>query len=155
MDKPDLPYRLSVGITLFNQENKVFVGERIDSPGSWQMPQGGIDEGETIEQALFREMMEEIGTDKADILKIHDTPLYYDFPSHLQRKLFSGAYKGQEQTWIALRFTGTDEDISISSYRYQEFQAWQWVDLDDILNLIVPFKRDTYAEVIESFKELL
>ena len=153
-DYSHLPYRACVGIALFNHDNKVFVGERLDNPGAWQLPQGGIDEGETVEQAFFREMLEEIGTDKADILKIHDEALRYDLPPHLLGKLWGGRYAGQEQTWVAARFTGSDDDINIYYYRYPEFKAWQWVTLNEIFDLVVPFKRDTYRQVIEAFKDI-
>lgn len=148
----DLPYRQCVGITLFNTQGKVFVGERIDTPGAWQMPQGGIDKGENPKDAFYREMLEEIGTDKADILTIHDQTLKYDLPDHLLNKLWNGKYRGQEQTWIAARFTGEDSDINITAYHHPEFSKWQWVHLADILGLIVPFKRDTYKEVIKAFR---
>lgn len=150
----DLPYRPCVGITLFNREGKVFVGERIDNPGAWQMPQGGIDKGETVEQAFFREMREEIGTDKAQILEILNTPLRYDLPHHLRGRLWNGRYRGQEQFWVAALFTGEDDDIDIYSHKPPEFQAWQWIELDRILDLIVPFKQDTYRKIINAFAEL-
>ena len=154
MSSHNLPFRPCVGITLFNHVDKIFVGERIDNPGSWQMPQGGIDEGESVEDAFFREMLEEIGTDKADILKIMDKPLRYELPSYLRGKLWGGKWGGQEQTWVAARFTGTDTDINIYAHNPPEFQKWQWVALDDALGLIVPFKRDTYREVIAAFRDL-
>jgi putative (di)nucleoside polyphosphate hydrolase len=150
-----LPYRPCVGIALFNPKGQVFVGERIDNPGAWQMPQGGIDSGETIEEAFFREMSEEVGTEKAEILKIHDEPLRYNLPPHLQGKLWDGKWGGQEQTWVAARFTGTDRDININAHDPPEFKAWQWVSLADVLDLIVPFKRDTYREVIAIFSNLV
>jgi putative (di)nucleoside polyphosphate hydrolase len=150
----DLPYRPCVGITLFNDEGKVFVGERLDNPGAWQMPQGGIDDGETVEQAFFREMREEIGTDHARILKVHDKKLRYALPPHLRGRLWGGKWGGQEQTWVAARFTGTDSDINIRAHYPQEFGKWQWVGLDRVLDLIVPFKRDTYREVIKAFSDL-
>ena len=149
----NLPYRPCVGITLFNAQGKVFVGERIDNPGSWQMPQGGIDDGESVEQAFFREMLEEIGTDSAEIIKIHDKPLRYALPPRLINKLWDGRYGGQEQTWVAARFTGNDDDINIQAHNPPEFQAWQWINLHDVLDVIVPFKRDTYNEVIRAFGE--
>lgn len=149
-----LPYRRGVGIVLLNPDNRVFVGERIDSPGAWQMPQGGVDDGEDIETAFFREMKEEVGTDKAAIVKIMDRPLRYDLPPHMVRKLWGGAYRGQEQIWIAARFTGTDADISIESHTPPEFKAWQWASFDMLLGLIVPFKRETYRAVIEEFSHL-
>lgn len=147
----ELPYRPCVGIALFNDEGKVFVGERIDTPGAWQMPQGGIDDGEDLHAAFFREMREEIGTDKATILKIHDKPLRYKLPPRLQGRLWNGKWGGQEQTWIAAQFNGTDDDIDIAAHDPAEFGAWQWVPLGSILDLIVPFKRDTYREVIAAF----
>ena len=149
-----LPYRPCVGIALFNQMNKVFVGERIDSPGAWQMPQGGMDAGEDASAAFFREMKEEIGTDKATILKIMARPLRYDLPPHLQTRLWNGLYRGQEQIWIAARYTGTDGDINLGAHTPAEFQRWQWVERDDAINLIVPFKRDTYRQVMQEFADL-
>ena len=149
-----LPYRRGVGIALFNNKHQVFVGERIDSPGAWQMPQGGIDDGEDIETAFFREMMEEIGTAKAVIIKTMKEPLLYDLPPELQRKLWGGAYRGQEQIWIAARFTGVDNDINLNAHEPPEFRKWQWVDLESIVDLIVPFKREAYARIVSDFKIL-
>ncbi len=149
-----LSYRPCVGITLFNQSKNVFVGERIDSPGAWQLPQGGIDDGETLEDAFFREMEEEIGTRKADIIAVMDKKLRYDLPPHLSRRLWNGRYIGQEQTWIAARFTGADHDIDLHVHDDPEFRAWQWVPLDDVPDLIVPFKRDTYREVVAYFRDM-
>ena len=151
----ELPYRPCVGIALFNDDNHVFVGERIDNTGAWQMPQGGIDEGETVEDAFFREMEEEIGSTLAEIIRVHDTPLRYELPPHLLGKLWNGQYGGQEQIWVAARFMGLDSDINIHAHRQPEFQAWQWAPLDQILDLIVPFKRNTYAEVITAFKDIV
>lgn len=153
--KRDLPYRPCVGIALFNADRKIFVGERIDNPGAWQMPQGGIDDGEDVRDAFYREMREEIGTDKAEIIKIMDRKLRYALPSHLLGKLWGGRWGGQEQTWIAARFTGTDSDINIGAHNPPEFQRWQWVTPDDALKLIVPFKRGTYREVMDEFIHLL
>lgn len=150
-----LPYRPCVGITLFNGDGRIFVGERLDNPGAWQMPQGGIDEGETVEEAFFREMREEIGTDRAKILKIHDKPLRYDLPPRLRGKLWGGKWGGQEQTWVAARFMGTDDDVNIESHDPPEFGRWKWVRLEEVLDLIVPFKRDTYREVIRAFEGVL
>ncbi len=149
-----LPYRPCVGIALFNDKGQVFVGERIDKPGAWQMPQGGIDPDEPFEDALFREMEEEIGTKKADIIRVHDEPLRYDFPDYLATRLYNGKYRGQEQIWAALRFTGTDEDITLDAHTMPEFRAWQWVDLSRIEALIVPFKRDIYAQVVRAFSDI-
>lgn len=146
------PYRPCVGIALFNQDGKVFVGERIDSPGAWQMPQGGIDDGETLEQAAFRELQEEVGTNKAEILHIMPKTICYDLPQDLAIKHWNGRYRGQEQTWIAMRFLGQDHDIAIThSADHMEFSAWRWVKLKDTLDLIVPFKRGVYRKIIAEF----
>lgn len=154
-NKKSLPYRPCVGVALFNMDGLVFVGERIDTPGAWQMPQGGIDEGETIEQAAFRELHEEVGTDKAEILKIHDEKLRYSIPEHVLKEmgLWDGKYTGQEQTWVAMRFTGEDTDINLNHHVEPEFSAWQWIELEKTPDLIVPFKRNVYLKLIEMFQQ--
>lgn len=148
-------YRSCVGIVLLNSDNKVFVGERIDTPDAWQMPQGGIDGDETTEQAAFRELYEEIGTNKAEIVKIADHKIKYDLPDDMRKRLWNGMYKGQEQTWVIARFLGSDKDININNHEPAEFSRWQWVDFEKTVDLIVPFKRDTYKKVIAMFKEFI
>lgn len=151
------PYRPCVGIALFNDKGQVFVGERIDTLGAWQMPQGGIDEGEELEPAAFRELQEEIGTDKAEIIKIANETIRYDFPPEVAKRLWEqweNKYIGQEQTWIAMRFTGEDSDINLNSHEPPEFSDWQWIDLDKTLDVIVPFKRDVYEKIIALFSNL-
>ena len=150
-----LPYRPCVGITLFNNTGQVFVGERIDSPGAWQMPQGGIDPGESVEEAVLRELSEEVGSNKAEIIHIYDKKLRYRLPDRLVEKPWNSQYGGQEQTWVAVKFTGDDSDININAHIPAEFRAWKWVALPEVLDLIVPFKRDTYREVIQAFKHLV
>lgn len=146
------PYRPCVGIVLFNEKGQVFAGSRIDTEGdSWQMPQGGIDEGETVEEAAFRELMEEVGTDKAEIIGTHPAKIRYDLPEHLQGRLWEGRFAGQEQNWVAMRFYGTDQDIDLNAYSDPEFDDWQWLPLEDIVHHAVPFKRDVYKEVISFF----
>ncbi len=147
-------YRPCVGMALFNNEGRVFVGERIDTPGAWQMPQGGIDEGESVEAAAMRELAEEAGTDKAEIFHISAETIRYDLPDFLRQKLWNGVFAGQEQTWVAARFTGEDRDIDLNSFNPPEFQRWQWVPLEETVDLIVPFKRDVYARVISMFSDL-
>jgi len=155
IDKSILPYRPCVGIALYNQENKIFVGERIDSPAAWQMPQGGVDPGETTKQTALRELKEEIGTDKAEIIEIAPRTICYDLPDRLIKKLWNGKYRGQEQTWVAAKFTGQDSDINLNAFNPPEFSDWQWVDLNKTINLIVPFKRDIYREVIDMFRHII
>ncbi len=144
----DLPYRPCVGIMLFNKDGKVFVGRRIDQTvEGWQMPQGGIDKGESPKQAVLRELKEEVGTDKAEIIGEMEEWVTYDLPEHLIGVAFHGKYRGQKQKWFALRFTGEDRDIDLTSHE-PEFSAFKWVDLKALPTLIVPFKRDTYKAVI-------
>ena len=144
----DLPYRPCVGIMLFNRDGKVFVGKRIDQTvEAWQMPQGGIDKGETPKEAVLRELLEEVGTAKADIIAELDDWITYDLPEHLIGVAFHGKYKGQKQKWFALRFTGSDGDIDLTAHE-PEFSAFRWVDLKELPELIVPFKRETYKQVI-------
>ncbi len=149
-----LPYRPCVGIALFNDRGEVFVGERIDTPGAWQMPQGGIDEGEDILLAAKRELMEEVGTNKAELIRIADQTICYDVPHELSVKHWGGKYCGQQQTWVAMRFTGDDKDICLDGHDVPEFSKWQWVPLSLTVDLIVPFKRETYAQVIALFSDL-
>ncbi|MCB1556965.1 MAG: RNA pyrophosphohydrolase [Alphaproteobacteria bacterium] len=154
IDLSALPYRACVGIALFNAEGKLFAGERMEHEGAWQLPQGGIDEGETLEDAFFREMREEIGSDQADILRIHDKVFRYDFPDFLQHKLYNGRYRGQEQTWVAARFTGQDSDIDIYAHTFPEFRSWEWISPAEMLNRIVSFKRTTYEEIMYAFRDI-
>lgn len=149
-----LPYRPCVGLCIFNRDGNVFVGERIDSPGAWQMPQGGVD-GQDIRTAAFREMKEEIGTDKADIIRIHDTVLRYEIPEDVRARIPWGKhFAGQDQTWVALRFTGTDADIKLDADDHPEFCRYRWVPLADVPKIIVPFKIATYELVAKAFADI-
>ncbi len=150
-----LPYRKGVGAMLFNAEGKVFVARRINFPGeAWQMPQGGIKRGERPAQALLRELAEEIGTDKADILAKSSRWFSYDLPAQRVGKVWKGKYRGQKQKWFALRFTGNDRDIDLNASEHPEFIDWKWVAIDDLIQLIVPFKRAIYKEIVAEFYHL-
>jgi putative (di)nucleoside polyphosphate hydrolase len=153
-DPQDLPYRLSVGLMLINRDGRVFVGRRIDQTvEGWQMPQGGIDDGETPVQAGLRELKEEVGTDKAVLLREMEGWHSYDLPRHLIGVALHGRYRGQKQKWLALRFTGEDRDIDIRT-EHPEFATWKWLSMDALPGLIVPFKRDIYSKVIAAFRDL-
>lgn len=147
----ELPYRRGVGICLFNVDGKVLAAERLDTPGAWQMPQGGIDSGEIPWRTALRELKEEIGTDKAERLAETDW-LRYDLPPDLVRHVWKGRFRGQEQKWFAARFTGTDGDIDLQAHGTPEFANWRWVNLSDLPQLIVPFKRDLYVAVAAAFE---
>ena len=152
--KDTLPYRPCVGIMLLDRGGRVFVARRRDTPDGWQMPQGGIDPGETARQAAFRELKEEIGTDRAEFLAEAPETVRYDLPDHLIGKVWGGRYRGQEQRWVALRFLGEDRDIDIET-EHPEFDAWRWSEPERVLAEIVPFKRDVYAAVLAAFAPVL
>ena len=154
IDRESLPYRPCVGVMLLNDRGQVFVAKRCDSKDAWQMPQGGIDEGESVREAALRELKEEIGTDRADILGESTEKLRYDLPDHLLGKVWKGRWRGQEQVWIVARFTGRDEDIDLAT-EHPEFDAWKWVDADDLPHLIVPFKRPVYEAVLAEFQAVI
>lgn len=146
-------YRPNVGLAMFSKAGHIFVGRRINGRGpfQWQMPQGGIDEGETPESAALRELEEEIGvpTKLVDVLQETEDWLYYDFPPDLLRRL-PGPYLGQRQKWFALRFRGSDSDVRLDRHT-PEFDAWRWARLEETPELIVPFKRTVYTEVAKLF----
>lgn len=151
----DLPYRRCVGAVLFNARGEVFVAQRSDCrEPAWQMPQGGIDKGEKPRQAVLRELAEEIGTDKAEIIAKSRRWLTYDLPEDLIGTAFKGRYRGQKQRWFALRFTGRDEDIDLNASGKPEFSHWKWVPLHTVPDLIVAFKRPVYEEVTAEFSLL-
>jgi putative (di)nucleoside polyphosphate hydrolase len=151
----DLPfYRPAVGIMLVNPAGLAFIGRRIDMPAglaAWQMPQGGIDPGESPREAAFRELKEEVGTDKAEILAETQGWLHYDLPTDIASRMWSGRWRGQRQKWFLMRFTGTDADINPAT-EHPEFDAWEWVEPHRLPELIVPFKRQLYRELLAEFR---
>ena len=151
-----LPYRPCVGVVLRNQSGLIFTGERIDTPGAWQMPQGGIDDGETVSIAGLRELREETGVSPALVTEIAMTEgwITYELPDHLLGKLWKGRYRGQKQKWVLLAFFGTDADVDIAQ-PHPEFTRWRWSSPDEVVRDIVPFKRDVYVQVLSELKEHL
>jgi putative (di)nucleoside polyphosphate hydrolase len=153
-EQPPGGYRRCVGILLLNEAGLAFAGRRHDTEGeAWQMPQGGIDPGELPEVAARREMLEEIGTDRAELLRESSLWRSYDLPADLARRMWRGRYRGQSQKWLAFRFTGSDADIRLDG-PHPEFSAWRWLPPDDLPGLIVPFKRDVYVSVVAEFRHL-
>ncbi|WP_323781011.1 RNA pyrophosphohydrolase [Thalassovita sp.] len=150
-----LPYRQCVGVMLVNLDGHVFVGQRIDTPTpAWQMPQGGIDKGETPRNAALRELWEETGvpTDLVQVEAETERWLTYDLPHDLVPKIWKGRYRGQQQKWFLTRFQGRDADVNIAT-EHPEFSQWRWLSPDDLVDNIVPFKREVYAEVLKAFRD--
>lgn len=150
-----LPYRACVGIMLVNREGRVFVGQRVDTKGAWQMPQGGIDKGEKPKAAALRELVEETGV-SADLVTVeakHPNWLKYDLPHDIVPKMWRGKghFRGQKQRWFLLRFNGTDDQVNIHT-EHAEFSTWKWIDVDELVANIVPFKREIYAAVVAEFQ---
>jgi len=150
-------YRPAVGMMLVNAEGKVWVGQRLDNKlEAWQMPQGGLDPGETPLDGALRELEEETGIDPAlvEIVARHGEELYYDLPEELIGKVWKEPWVGQRQTWFLARFHGTDEDVDIAT-PHPEFRAWKWADPADLPAMIVPFKKTLYEQVLTAFRTWL
>ena len=148
-------YRRCVGMIILNNIKEILVGRRLDHPsGFWQMPQGGIDENENPEKAVWREMMEEIGTNKAKLLKVSSQWINYDIPSETLKTLPWGhKYIGQTQKWFAFQFTGEENDVNVGTIN-PEFSEWKWTKINSIVDEIVPFKRGVYSVILEEFKDI-
>ena len=154
-DLSNLPLRSGVGIVVLNKENKVFVAKRIDNPKNfWQMPQGGVDEGEDFLKAAYRELEEETSIKNVKLIKELDGTITYELPDRLLGLIWKGKYRGQKQKWFLMRFVGMDNEINIKT-KHPEFLEWKWVDLDKITDLVVDFKLNVYKEVKDKVKKIL
>jgi putative (di)nucleoside polyphosphate hydrolase len=153
-DHPPASYRPNVGLMLIGPDRRLFVGQRTGLPGAWQMPQGGVDTGETAIEAACRELAEEVGTTKALLLRQTRGWLIYDFPPEADLGRWQGRWRGQAQKWFALAFVGRDADIDIHAHDH-EFDAWRWAKPADLLEWIVPFKRPVYQAVLKEFADLI
>ncbi len=151
-----LPYRAGVGLMIINKHKKVFVGKRIDPKNrfAWQMPQGGIDPGETPSKAALREMKEEIGSDNGQILAETKHWYCYDLPPKIIHRMWGGQYKGQKQKWFLVKFLGTDAEINLQT-EHPEFLTWKWISPQQLTNVVIPFKKFLYEAVYKEFKHLL
>ena len=151
----ELPLRKGVGIILLNNENKVFVAKRIDNPKNfWQMPQGGVDEGENFLSAAYRELQEETGVKEVELIQEIEGTMTYELPPHLLGIIWKGRYKGQKQKWFLMRYLGKDNEINIKTKK-PEFLEWKWVDLELITELVVDFKLHVYKEVQEKVRKII
>ena len=150
-----LPLRTGVGIDVLNNDNKVFVARRIDNAKNfWQMPQGGVDEGEDFLKAAFRELEEETSIKSVELIKELDGTITYELPDRLLGIIWKGKYKGQKQKWFLMKFTGEEEEINIKT-KNPEFLDWKWVDLDQITEFVVDFKLHVYKELKEKIKKII
>ena len=152
----DLPLRPCVGVCLANPAGLVFAGERVDTPGAWQMPQGGIDKGETPREAALRELTEETGLLPASVSVEAEAPdwIDYELPIELVGRVWKGRYRGQTQRWFLMRYAGPDEAVDLTVH-HVEFVRWRWMTPEDVLDAIVAFKRDVYRKVFAAFGDRL
>ena len=151
----NLPLRNGVGIVVLNDKNKVFVAKRIDNPKNfWQMPQGGVDDGEDFLKAAFRELKEETSIKNVKLMKEFDETITYELPDHLLGIIWKGKYKGQKQKWFLMRFIGEEKEINIKT-KNPEFLDWKWIDIDEMTEVVVDFKLHVYEELKKRIKKFI
>ena len=153
MEEKKLPLRTGVGIVVLNESNKVFVAKRKDNPvDKWQMPQGGVDNGEDLLTAMKRELIEETSITSIKIIKEIDPWLEYELPKNLVGIIWKGKFRGQKQKWFVVRFLGNENEININT-KNPEFIEWKWIDLKELPNVIVEFKKHVYVKLLDELKE--
>ena len=151
----NLPYRVGVGIIVLNKENKIFVAKRIDNPkGFWQMPQGGVDEGEDFLSAAYRELEEETSIKNVELITEIDEITTYELPNHLLGKIWKGKFKGQKQKWFLMRHLGSDDEININTSK-PEFFEWKWIELNSITEIVVSFKLNVYKILQQKLEKII
>ena len=151
----NLPYRVGVGIIVLNKENKIFVAKRIDNPkGFWQMPQGGVDEGEDFLSAAYRELEEETSIKNVELITEIDEITTYELPNHLLGKIWKGKFKGQKQKWFLMRHLGSDDEININTSK-PEFFEWKWINVNDLTKVVVHFKLEVYKKIQSEIKDFI
>ena len=151
----NLPLRLGVGIALLNSDNKVFVGKRIDNPVNfWQLPQGGVDKNEDLLCAANRELKEETSVESVKLIKEIDSWLAYELPKNLLGKIWKGKYRGQKQKWFIMRFVGNEDEINIKT-KNAEFKEWKWININQLINVVVSFKLNVYKSIVKELNILL
>ena len=151
----ELPLRSGVGIIVLNKNNKVFVAKRIDNPKNfWQMPQGGVDEGEDFLKAAYRELEEETSIKNVELIKELEGTITYELPDYLLGIIWKGRYRGQKQKWFLMRFRGEEKEINVKT-KNPEFLDWKWIELDQITEVVVDFKLHVYKELKEKIKKII
>ena len=155
MIEKKLPLRIGVGAIVLNSENKIFVGKRADNPvNKWQMPQGGVNKGENLINAMKRELMEETSIQNIKVLKKIDRWFKYELPKDLLGIIWKGKFRGQKQKWFIVRFIGNESEINLKT-KHPEFIEWKWIEIEELTKVIVDFKKDVYIQLVAELKKFI